>query len=53
MPEVLYFLLEELALRRIDLQVGFSEPLERFPQVEQVLFECTANHDHIVWVHDI
>jgi hypothetical protein len=52
MPEVPYFRLKELALLQIDLQAGFSELMEHFPQVEQVLLEHAANHDHVVQVYE-
>jgi hypothetical protein len=41
-----------LAILQIELEVGFSEPLEHFLQVEQVLLERATNHDHIVQVHE-
>jgi hypothetical protein len=47
MPEAPYFLLKELTILQIELQAGFSEPLERFSQIEQLL-ELVANHDHII-----
>lgn len=31
--------------------MGFSELLEHFPQIQQVLFEHVTNHDHAVQVH--
>jgi hypothetical protein len=46
-PGLPYFFLKELALLWIELQADFSQPLEHFPQVEQALLECTANHDHV------
>jgi acyl-CoA synthetase (NDP forming) len=52
MPEVLYFLLKKLALLQIKLKAGFSELVEHLPQVEQVLLEHAANHDHVVWLYD-
>jgi hypothetical protein len=52
MPEVPYFLLKELELFRIELQAGFSKPLEHFLQVEQVLLEHLASHDHVVQVRE-
>jgi hypothetical protein len=46
MPEVPYFLFKKLGFLRIKLFAGFSELLEHFPQVKQVLFERAANHGH-------
>jgi hypothetical protein len=37
-----------LALRLIELQAGVLKLLEHFPQVEQVLLERAANHDHAI-----
>jgi hypothetical protein len=42
-----YFFLEEADLTQIELQAIFSEPLEHFPRVGQVLLERASNHDHI------
>jgi hypothetical protein len=42
---------KQLALLWIQRQAGFSEPLEHFPQVEQVLLEGVADHDDVVQVH--
>jgi hypothetical protein len=50
MLEVQYFLLKMLAVLRLELYAGFSEQLEHFPQVEQVVLELSANHDHVVQV---
>jgi hypothetical protein len=52
MPEVLYCLLKELALLRIELSAGFAEKLEHFPHVKQVLLEHAANHNHTVQVQE-
>lgn len=51
MPGVPY-VLKKLALLRIDLWAGFSEPSEQFPQVEQVFLEYDANHDDVVQVYE-
>jgi hypothetical protein len=53
MPEVPYFRLRELARFQIELKMGFSEPLEHFLQVEQVLLKRAANHDHVIQVQEI
>jgi hypothetical protein len=42
-PEVLYLILQELTLLRIEFYTGFSEPLKHVPQVEQVLLQSVAN----------
>jgi hypothetical protein len=52
MPEISYLLPQELRLLRIEIRAVFSEPLKHFPQVEQVLLEHSANHDHIVQVYE-
>jgi hypothetical protein len=43
---------KQLALLWIQLQAGFSEPLEHFLQVEQVLLKGAADHDYVVQVHE-
>jgi hypothetical protein len=51
MPEAAYTLLNRLALLRIEIKGGFSKP-QHFSQVEQVLLEHAANHDHVVQVYE-
>jgi hypothetical protein len=52
MPAVSYFCLKEMTLLRIEPWADISEPLEHFLQVEQVLSERAANHDHVIQVHE-
>jgi hypothetical protein len=42
---------KQMALLGIQLQAGFSEPLEHLPQVEQMLLEGAADHDNVFQVH--
>jgi hypothetical protein len=51
-PRVPHFLLKEFARLWIEIQAGISEPLEYFLQVEQVLLERAANHDHVPQVQE-
>jgi hypothetical protein len=46
-----HVLVTRLALLWIELYAGFTEPLEQFPQVEQVLLERVVNHNY-VQVHE-
>jgi hypothetical protein len=41
---------EDMAILRTELYASFSELPEHFPQVEQVLLEHAANHNHVVQV---
>jgi hypothetical protein len=52
MPQVSDFPPKQLALRWVQLQAGFSEPLQHFLLVEQVLLEGAADHDDVVQVHE-
>jgi hypothetical protein len=52
MPQLSDVSPKQLALLWIQPQAGFSEPLEHFLQVEQVLLEGAADHDDVVQVHE-
>jgi hypothetical protein len=52
MPEVTYFLLKKLALLRIELSAGFSEPLQHLPQVQQMCLERAANLNRVVQLYE-
>jgi hypothetical protein len=43
---------EEVLLLRIKIWESFSELPEHFLQVQQVLLESAANHDHIIQVYE-
>jgi hypothetical protein len=47
MPGVQYFLLKKFARLWIELEAGFSEPLQHFPQDKQVLLDHVTNHNHV------
>jgi hypothetical protein len=49
--EVPYFLMTKLVLLWTELQEGFLEQLEHFPQVEQLLLGCVENHNHVFQIH--
>jgi hypothetical protein len=48
MPQVPHLLLEQLALFRLQCEVG---PLEHLPQVIKLLLACLADNDIIIQLH--